>query len=95
MLNAKSLKVTLVLDPSEVARLPAPPDGVPRTTLRIDVAGRVVSADLNSKSVRKVLAIIRENSAENVACILQGKLGPDNQILEAGLSAQPRTKPSA
>lgn len=94
-LSAKSIKITIVLDPAEVASIPTP-EGKPRCLVRISVAGRVVSADLNAKSLRKVIATIRENGPENVAVILQGKLGANDEILEAGLSAQPRTvKPSA
>jgi hypothetical protein len=94
-LNAKSLKATLVLDASEIAKLPTPPNGVPRTTLRISVAGRIVTADLNSKSVRKALLTIQEAKPENVACILQGRLAGDDTLLDAGLSALPKTKAEA
>lgn len=94
-IHARTIKVTLVLDAGEIAKLQPPPDGVPRTTLHISVAGHNAVADLAAKSLRKVIAAVRENP-ENFAVILQGKLGPKDEILEAGLSSQPRTiKPSA
>lgn len=94
-INGRAIKVTIVLDANEVASIPTPA-GQPRCLVRISVAGRTVSADLNAKSLRKVIATIRENGPENTAVILQGKLGAKDEIAEAGLSAQPRTaKPSA
>jgi|SRR5581483_4156722 len=92
-LTAKSLKVTLVLNPAEVLTLSAP-DGKPRCIVRIDVAGRTLTADLNAKSVRKAIATIRESGAENVACILQGKLEARDVLAEAGLSAVLKVKPA-
>jgi hypothetical protein len=86
-LTGRALKVTIVLDPTEVASIPTP-DGKPRSIVRISVAGRIVSADLNAKSVRKVIATIRENGPENIAVILQGKLTANDEIAEAGLTAQ-------
>jgi hypothetical protein len=87
-LSAKSLKVTLVLAPTEVLALSAP-DGQPRCLVRVKVAGgRTVVADLNAKSVRKAIATINAAGPERVACILQGKLEANDVLAEAGLSAQ-------
>ena len=58
-LSAKSIKCTLVLSPAEVVTIPTP-DGIPRCPVRIAVAGRVVTAELNPKSVRRAIANIRE-----------------------------------
>lgn len=95
-ISAKSIKCTLVLSAEDIIKVNTP-DGKPRCVLRIDVAGRSVTADLNAKSVRKVIATIREHGPEGIAgVILQGKLGPKDEILEAGLSAQPKVaKPAA
>ena len=82
-LNAKSLKMTLVLVPAEVLSLSAP-DGKPRCIMRVNVAGRIHTVDLNAKSVRKAMATIREAKPENVACILQGRLGTKDELLDAG-----------
>ena len=89
-LTAKALKVTMVMDPNQVVNIPTP-EGKPRCMIRVSVAGRVVTADLNAKSVRKAIATIREAGPDNVACILQGKLLADNSIAEAGLAAQLKT----
>jgi hypothetical protein len=96
-LNARAIKVTIVLDPSELARL-AVPEGQPRVTLSIRVGGeisvggaRIVTADIAAKSVRKAQVAIREHGAAGVAVILQGKLVADDQIAEAGLVAQVKT----
>ena len=93
-LTAKSLKATLVLSPIEVAALAAP-DGKPRCIVRVNVAGRTVTADLNAKSVRKAIAAICAAGPDNVAVILQGKLNADNTLAEAGLTVQLKTKAEA
>jgi hypothetical protein len=93
-LNAKSLKVTVVLDAAQVTGLSAP-DGKPRCIVRINVQGRTLTADLNAKSVRKAIATIREAGPEACAAILQGKLLTDNSLAEAGLSVQLRQPAAA
>ena len=94
-ISAKSLKATIVLSPHDIAALSVP-DGKPRCILRVTVAGsRTVVADLNAKSVRKAIATIREAGPDNVACILQGKLGANYELLEAGLAVQLKTKAEA
>jgi hypothetical protein len=91
-LSAKAIKVTVVLLPAEVMALSAP-DGKPRCIVRVNVPGaRSVIADLNAKSVRKAIATIREAGPDNVACILQGKLGAKDEMLEAGLAVQAKVK---
>ena len=64
------------------------PDGQPRCVVRVNVDGRTLVVDLNSKSVRKAIATIRANGAENCAVVLQGRLQPDNTLAEAGLTIQ-------
>ena len=76
ILNACAMKVTVVLDPAEVAQLVAP-DGKPRTVIAIRLPDRRVSADLNAKSVRCALATISEHGPDGVAVIIQGKLVGD------------------
>jgi hypothetical protein len=88
MLHARALKVTIVLDPGEVASLPKPRDGVARVELRVAVAGREVTADLKAKSLRKVLSTISESGADRVAVILQGKPGPGDRLEDGGIVAQ-------
>jgi hypothetical protein len=85
VLNARVLKCTIVLDPAEVAQIVAP-DGKSRTVIAIRLPDRRVTADLNAKSIRKVVAAIREHGPEGVAVIIQGKLLGD-AITEAGTEA--------
>lgn len=94
MLHAKSLKVTLVLDANEVSNLTVQ-DGRPFPGARIKVAGTVIDLALSAKGVRKALAVIRENGAENVAVIVQGKLKITANAVtmeEAGIVAQAKVK---
>lgn len=94
VLNARSLKCTVVLDPAEVAQLVAP-DGHPRVVVTIQLPDRRLTVDVNAKAVRKALALIREQGPDGVAVIMTGKL-VGNTIAEAGLVAQPRPpKPQA
>ncbi len=102
MLTAKALMVALVLAPLSETQRCAPrlvldpaavaafrvPNGDIRTTITINVAGRTVTADLASKSIRKGAATIGEHRADAVAVVLQGKLQADNSLAEAGLSVQ-------
>jgi hypothetical protein len=93
ILNSRALKVTVVLDPAEVAQLVAP-DGRPRVVLAIRLPDRRVSVDLNAKSVRKAVAMLAEHGPDGVAVIIQGKLMGD-AITEAGIVAQPKVRPQA
>jgi hypothetical protein len=86
-ISARALKCTVVLDPGELAGLTVP-EGQPRFPLVIRLPDRTVSCDLNPKSVRKVLATIREAGPDGVAVIIQGKLAAGDVIMEAGLTVQ-------
>jgi hypothetical protein len=91
-LTAKSLKATMVIAADELAALVVP-DGQ-RCVIRVNVAGsRIVTADLNAKSVRKAIATIKASGPDAVACILQGRLDQNNSLLDAGLAVQLKTKP--
>jgi hypothetical protein len=87
-LEANALKVTTVLDPVAGAAL-AVPNGQPRITLRISVAGRTLSADANAKSLRPCIAAIGAAEPGGVAVVLQGTLDGDT-IREAGIVAKPK-----
>jgi hypothetical protein len=91
VLNARAIKCTVVLDPTEVVQIVVP-DGKPRTVIAIRLPDRRVSVDLNAKSVRKAVATISEHGPDGVAVIIQGKLVGD-LITEAGIAAQPKVKP--
>jgi hypothetical protein len=86
MLNARSIKVTIPLNPAEILSLAAP-DGQPRVKLQITHESGQLRAEVSAKSVRKTQAAIREAGAENMFVALQGRLG-HGEILECGLTAQ-------
>ena len=75
-----------MLDPAELVALADPTTS--RITLRVQVDGRVVSAEIAGKSLRKAKAAIAEHGAANVATIVQGKLVAGDVVVEAGLVAQ-------
>lgn len=89
-LNGRAIKTTVVLDAAEIAALSVP-DGQPRTTLRIKVGGRNVSADIATKSLRKVIATIHETGVDGCVALIQGKLAPGDVVEECGLVAQIKT----
>jgi hypothetical protein len=87
--TARKLKITMMIDAAPFAALRAIPDSAPsRTELTLAVAGRTVTADLATKSVRKAVKTLTENGVDNVVLITQGVLSSDNRLEEAGLTAQ-------
>ena len=84
-LTAQRLKVTTVLDTTELLAVTAP-DGKPRITLRIRLPERTLTADIAAKSLRKAQTAIRDAGADDIALVLQGRLAA-GAIAEAGLSA--------
>jgi hypothetical protein len=92
-LTARALKVTVVLNVAEIAKLPTP-DGQARSKLTINCEGRVYNADVATKSLRKCKATITANEC---VVILQGKL-KGTEITECGIVAQvkvPKTEKEA
>ncbi len=91
IVTPKALKVTAVVQPSQLK--PAPPGA--DVVLSVEVIdGMKATARLNPKSYRKALAAIEEHGAENVAVIVQGNMVKSGVIESAGISAQPK-KPKA
>jgi hypothetical protein len=88
-LSAKSLKCTVVLDASQLAGFEVP-NGQPRVAFTIDVGGRAITGEFNSKSLRRVVTAIAEHGAEGVAVIAQGRL-VGSAFEDAGIVAQPKT----
>lgn len=87
-IHAKALKLTAVVDPAELLEVYVPP-GQPRIDVELAVPGRVLTASLNAKSLRRAIAAVK--SGGDYAVIVQGKIGRTTAIEEAGISAQPRT----
>ena len=87
--TARKLKVTLMIDAAPFAALRTVPDNAPpRTDITITVGDRTVSADLATRSVRKVVKALADHGTDNVVLILQGILTSNNRIEEAGIAAQ-------
>jgi hypothetical protein len=92
--TARAMKVTVPLDAAVVATLPTP-DGQSRSKLIISCEGKSYTADIATKSLRKVKTTIAANGAENVFVMVQGKL-KGGEIVEAGITAQMKVpKPAA
>jgi hypothetical protein len=92
-LTAGRLKVTLVLNATELLGITAP-EGKPGVVLRIRLPERTLTADIAAKSLRKAQTAIRDIGADNIALVLQGRLTAGDVIAEAGLRAQPKAKPT-
>jgi len=93
-LTARALKITVPLDPAEVRALPIP-DNQTRARLAIACEGKVYTADIATKALRKAKGTISANRVENVFAMVQGKL-KGAEIIECGLVAQVKTpKPSS
>jgi hypothetical protein len=88
-LAARALKITVPLDAMEVRTLPDP-GGQARCQLAITCDGKVYTADIATKALRKAKSIISANGAEKVFVLIQGKL-KGNEITECGLVAQVKT----
>jgi hypothetical protein len=86
---ASRLKIGTTLDAAELIAIVAP-EGQPRVTLRIRGPGRIMSAEIAAKSLRRAQTAIRVAGPGNTTVILQGALAVGDTIAEAGLSAQPK-----
>ena len=86
-LAVKAIKVTVVLDPHALKPAPAGADVV----LEVATEGGITArARLNPKSYRKALEAIREHGPDGVAVILQGRMVKSDEIVDAGIVAQPK-----
>jgi hypothetical protein len=86
--SARKLKCTLVVDAAPLMAL-AISDGAPaRTEITIAVGGRTITADVATKSLRKVQKILADNGPDKVVVIIQGVLAAGDRLEEAGLVGQ-------
>ena len=93
-LQAKALKVTLVLNVAAVAAITLP-QGASAPPFVIEVGGRRVRAQVSAKNLRKALATIAEHGVDETVVILQGKLAAGDEIVEAGFVATVRKSKAA
>jgi hypothetical protein len=92
-LTTRALKVTAVLDAAAVAILPTQ-DGQARSDLIIDCEGKIFTASVATKSLRKAKVTIATNGAANVFVMVQGRL-QGSVIADCGLVAQVKAKTEA
>jgi hypothetical protein len=83
--TARTVKVSVPLDPAVVGALPIP--NQERVELAVSCDGRSYAASVAAKSLRKVKTAIGANGAEAMFVMLQGKLKGD-EITECGITAQ-------
>jgi hypothetical protein len=88
-LAAKSIKVTLVIDPAQLRGVSVP-NGATQVPFVIDAGGRKVRGRFNAKTLRRSAAVVAELGAASLAVIIQGRLGAGDQIEDAGIAAQPK-----
>ena len=88
-LSARAIKTTVPLDAMEVRSLPDP-GGQARCQLAITFDGKVYTADIATRALRKAKSTIAASGVENVFAMVQGKL-KGNEIIECGLVAQVKT----
>jgi hypothetical protein len=81
--KAKAFKLTCLLEPDAFAGVDVP-NGQPKAMLRVHVGERVVKAEVNAKSLRRVIAQLATGEFH---VIIQGKLEGD-VLAEAGIVAQ-------
>ncbi len=87
-LQAKALKASIVLDPAAFVGVVVP-NGQAKFPITVEVAGRVLKADLNAKSLRRNVLAIEAAGPEGVAVVLAGKL-EGNELQEAGMQVMPK-----
>jgi hypothetical protein len=85
-LTSRAVKVTLVLEPGQLAGVTLAEGSRPQPFV-VDVGERQLTGQLNVKTLRKVMATIRESGPDRVAVIPQGKLEPGDIVAEAGIAA--------
>ena len=76
---ARSVKVTIPLQPATVAALAAPESGPSRIRLTVTFDGGSLRTEVAAKSVRKAQRVLVENGLDAVFCMLQGKLALKNE----------------
>ena len=85
---AGSAKITIPLKSDEVdfaSVLVPEPKSQPDVTLRIDAGGVPLKVTFKGKNFRKSMKAL----TPGVFVVIQGKLGPGGEVLEAGIALQP------
>ena len=93
-LKARSLKCTIVLDSAELATVRLR-EGIDRYALRVATAARIITLEVNARSLRRALAAITEHGTDAVAVILEERLGAWDVLLDADPAMRPRVPKAA
>jgi hypothetical protein len=90
-LAAKAIKATLSIDAARVHSIVVP-EGSGPVPFVITVAGTQVRGQFNPKTLRRAVATVRLEGADNVGVMIQGQLVGD-RLEGAGIVAQARRRP--
>jgi hypothetical protein len=91
--SANTIRIVASLDPTRFAKLGDIGDD--RVAVTITTPENItLRAALNPQTLRNAVAAIERHGIYNVQMKLAGRLGPNNTVLDAGLSAQPK-RPAA
>jgi hypothetical protein len=91
--TVRKLRITVVMDAAPFVQVGVPPDTAPsRTTVVVSVAGRTVTAEISTKSIRRAVKALQEHGPNNITLTLQGALAANNHLDEAGLVAKIKTQ---
>lgn len=96
-LTVRSIKTTLVVDAGQLIEVdPSATNGQAHVTAMIALEGQTgqLRTKFNARSLRKALATIAEHGAEQVVCVVSGRLVGD-EIIDAGISVSPKAPPAA
>jgi hypothetical protein len=92
-LGAKAVKVNVVVDVGAVLTLQVPA-GATHVATMVRTPDLALAVKLTAKAIRKAQQAIKVcGGPETVVALIQGRLGPAGEILEAGIAAQPRRVP--
>ena len=86
-IEVKAIKITIPILASELPTTCIPPEGQKVLPIKITLkCGDItMSATLNGKSYKKAVS----NAQPGSMAIIQGRLGPGNEILDAGITIMP------
>jgi hypothetical protein len=84
--TAKAIKTTMVLNAAEVVAAKVGDSG----DFVVNVGAQKITGRFNTKTVRKVMALIHEHGPDAVVVIAQGKL-VNGRLEEAGIVGQIKT----
>jgi len=96
-LAARSINVVVVLDGGNTLDALAPLQHIEaRIPFTVTAGGRTLTMDFPPRAVRRAYTALEEHGPENCVVLIRGKLGPNDTLTEAGLTAQVKPhKPAA